>query len=1016
MQVFHPTQANMFTAADEAQHSFFVAKDKYSGGVTVKTYTSFPDLSCFIDYYRTIPLADRHFYELIRKDYPFCEYYDLDVAIQPDSDKNLYNNETLFRWFEHTRSEFLKLHCDPDCLLTKPNWVVLTASDHTKLSLHLINTNAIFFSTNVFKTYYREFQTHYNSFCSEHPFGIDWSVSSNNRVMRIIDSTKLGSNRRLSVWTEYHNTNHIKYEQTFITNASDDPDNYHKWVTTDMFMKPDEPTKTVHKPPRVVQQHIEHTHEGLNELLGMLKTTRADSYTDWISIGMALKHTNADTNLAVWKKWSSISSKYDEDVCERTWNGFQPSVATPITLGTVHYYARQDNPEAYHAFVESRKRIKIDLPFTPDLKIHTRFIPDDFYTKHVPTNSVLALRSNMFTGKTYGMPTLFQSYPNIVVVYQRVSLNVSIYEKWQQYGFELYSNIDDYVIRTEKHPRVIIQVDSLPRLHGKCDLLILDEIESVHEHLCGSRMINNTSECWKAFSNYIKYTPRIIACDATLKDETCDLLFRGKTIRKIENTYKSFKDLTCTVYLFAEKVIDKLFSLLEDDKRVVVPTNSKSRAKKIEKMILRIHPDMKVLRIDNENGFVSTNKWSEYTVVIYTPTVTAGISFDKHHFHALCGFFGRNSTSAEQSAQMLFRVRTLIDQEMHLYTDRDCTEACKPVSDTCLTEYIQATIKTTNTVQSGIDIDRFNNKAKENAYFKLYRLYLKKNHLSFTYFRTYLLDVLKAHGIKIMDDQSEFNPVVVLGIKNSMQDISREIKIEDASAIVHADPLTSNDYYELMNSRRQKTPEENDQIKRYVLCMTFDKPSNARLSMDWVRHNIPYLCYRNYKTYANMTKEKSLEDIQGIMEGVKLQSNHVYERLMKHTNEASSSDDEDDAPYRKKQINKTVHGRIHFDKTYHKIYHCLQFVYTAGFSSLKDEERIRINYEELHQYCKDHEEDMRVVFGSKIMRWKEVLDGNEKNALSKFINQKLEAVLGIRLTPTSKGSSMKYIIHKLFIK
>jgi hypothetical protein len=57
---------------------------------------------------------------------------------------------------------------------------------------------------------------------------------------------------------------------------------------------------------------------------------------------------------------------------------------------------------------------------------------------------------------------------------------------------------------------------------------------------------------------------------------------------------------------------------------------------------------------------------------------------------------------------------------------------------------------------------------------------------------------------------------------------------------------------------------------------------------------------------------------------------------------------------------------------------------------------------------------MRVVFGSKVMRWKDMLDGNEKNALSKFVNQKLEVCLGVRMTPTYKGSLRNQINH-LFV-
>ena len=57
---------------------------------------------------------------------------------------------------------------------------------------------------------------------------------------------------------------------------------------------------------------------------------------------------------------------------------------------------------------------------------------------------------------------------------------------------------------------------------------------------------------------------------------------------------------------------------------------------------------------------------------------------------------------------------------------------------------------------------------------------------------------------------------------------------------------------------------------------------------------------------------------------------------------------------------------------------------------------------------------MRAVFGSKIMTWKDTINGNEKKSISKFINQKLEVMLGVRITPTSKGSK-NFEINKLFI-
>ena len=79
-----------------------------------------------------------------------------------------------------------------------------------------------------------------------------------------------------------------------------------------------------------------------------------------------------------------------------------------------------------------------------------------------------------------------------------------------------------------------------------------------------------------------------------------------------------------------------------------------------------------------------------------------------------------------------------------------------------------------------------------------------------------------------------------------------------------------------------------------------------------------------------------------------------------------------------------------------------------------DTGKVKIDYNALHMYCKENEETMRVVFGSKMMNWKDEIDGNEKKSLILFINQKLEACLGAMITPTSKGS-LTYKINHLFI-
>ena len=49
--------------------------------------------------------------------------------------------------------------------------------------------------------------------------------------------------------------------------------------------------------------------------------------------------------------------------------------------------------------------------------------------------------------------------------------------------------------------------------------------------------------------------------------------------------------------------------------------------------------------------------WNAYQLLIYTPTISAGISFNEKHFDNRHCYFSNMSCSAELATQMIFRVR-----------------------------------------------------------------------------------------------------------------------------------------------------------------------------------------------------------------------------------------------------------------------------------------------------------------------------------------------------------------------
>lgn len=92
--------------------------------------------------------------------------------------------------------------------------------------------------------------------------------------------------------------------------------------------------------------------EQAKELVGLLSEQRADAYLPWLKVGFCLR--NIDYRLLKeWVEFSKKSSKYREGECERMWNTFVER-ADGLKLGSLHLWAKQDNPDGYAKFMRTQ--------------------------------------------------------------------------------------------------------------------------------------------------------------------------------------------------------------------------------------------------------------------------------------------------------------------------------------------------------------------------------------------------------------------------------------------------------------------------------------------------------------------------------------------------------------------------------------------------------------------------------------------------------------------------------------
>jgi P4 family phage/plasmid primase-like protien len=98
-----------------------------------------------------------------------------------------------------------------------------------------------------------------------------------------------------------------------------------------------------------------------NEMLAILKglsPLRADSYSQWIAVGMALK--NSGYECAVWDDWSKQSTKYRSGECAKKWRGFTAQ-EKPVTIGTLYHWLKEDNYALFCSLQSKKRDVQVNL-------------------------------------------------------------------------------------------------------------------------------------------------------------------------------------------------------------------------------------------------------------------------------------------------------------------------------------------------------------------------------------------------------------------------------------------------------------------------------------------------------------------------------------------------------------------------------------------------------------------------------------------------------------------------------
>jgi hypothetical protein len=712
----------------------------------------FPTHDMFLDFNNISP--KKHFYEVCMTNRPVKLCFDLDFKLSETKYKNVLNtyngNITPEKVFNRFYS-YLKVYMKEQykISLKSDQLRVLDASNGEKISIHIVVLTYAFKTVTHMVEWYGRFKKEYYKYISETlevPLvkqdvlcGFDTSIARSNGTLRMIGSSKFGSDRVLVPATYHPLSLNRPLNEFFITNFEDEMvvcKNITYYTNTIPCKQVQTTKNQVDLQPvdlnnmsisKIIETFISKKLNGCFEAQddfnekGFMTLTRVQPCPCYFNPDRV--HDNRDSYLLLTKTMLSYGCYCDEE----------ESITTIACFGKENKWK---SPE--HLEPES---------FTSDKVICSKWIPK--YSSTLPIGDILVLKSNMGTGKTFGLREIFGDYKRILIVTFRRTLGRKYIEDFKKDGFKFY--LDKSFKGEITGDRIVVQVDSLQKVFGEFDLLFLDEIKYVNQH-----RLNFPQEkipISKALIQHIRSSTKVIAADGLMSNAHIDWLkgiSGNKTVYTIHNTYERFQDKSCYTYYnripgknLVGNYIDHVLAELDDGNKIVCPVNIKENVGKVLHAGV-LDKGYKSLFISADTKKVSPSEWANYDCVIYTPTVVAGLSFEKVYFDKCISYFSNMSCEADIATQMMFRVREV--NEYYVYVNEtDVGEL--PTSNEDLDKYIRD--KISYVVNLPLDIDYINRDIIRNPEYFLYRDCLRDKHLSKLNFIKVLKQNLITHGIKI---------------------------------------------------------------------------------------------------------------------------------------------------------------------------------------------------------------------------------------------------------------------------
>ena len=668
---FKKEQCLKYLKKTDNKDILFFQRDIYSGGAKDFWALSKEELYNKLD---TDDFSNNNFYESWTENTPLSFMLDMDIphdeleSINKSLDGVIIHNIQVVKEAFTNHFNFNNLNI----------YIHKTKKQPKKNSVHIVFKSIIFENHKVVKSFYNNILKEKLLFC-------DNSIYNLTCIRMVFNSKKDKPKYSLlpyklndSIINDYDEEEY--FYDCLITNNDSNYKVINKSYIND-WEKKSEVDVVVHTDNNDV------SNKEYKDMIYRLSSDYCDEYSKWIKVITIGKKCNIDYDII--DVWSKQSNKYNKKNNLSIYKNINTS--TKISINSLQYYVNECSKiVSLKKTISSYKKMDIELSNISKSIDVAKLTPE--YFEEISNYKLFNIQSEKGTGKTYNLiKTLFEGKNNIVdnkrvlFLSSRRTFGIKLQSDLNKYGFKLYSDIEKYSIRDE---RVICQINSLNRIQlNNYDIIIIDEVESLCKYILSDHFTQNN--CSKAIYTKLEYilqqSKKVIIMDADLSNRSVNYIRGIMGVSDDEtytlcNTNKPGEEYIICPLQF-NKWVSQLCEFIENDKKVVIPMASNSKAKDIHILLSKKFPQKRIKLICKETDdkeklqdlLYVNDTWINYDILIYTPTVCMGVSFDKIHFDNIFAYGCHNSLSHEEFVQMLHRVRSPKDKNIFLTFDKYTT-------------------------------------------------------------------------------------------------------------------------------------------------------------------------------------------------------------------------------------------------------------------------------------------------------------------------------------------------------